>query len=596
MAKASIGPRLMVDGEEQYRAEIKQIIEQAKTLDAQMAAVTASFDKNTTAEEKAAKTSEILAKQTETAQKRVDLLRDMVDKATAATGENSEATMKWKQALYGAEEQLGKMHQQSEEAADSVEDVGDAMEDSKEQSVKLGDQVSDLAGKLGIQLPDGAKKALDGFDGLSAGAVAKLGMITAAATAVIEIVKQLNQITDEAATRADDLLTQSVTTGLSTDMLQQIQYAAPYIDVEASVITGAMAKITQSAYTANQQFADHAEKTREAAAQGKEYEGALGGVALAYQQLGVSVTDSNGELRSNQDIFWDVLEALSQVTNETERDALAQQLLGKGARELAPLIQNLDEAQRLYNEAREEGFVMSKQDLERLGAVDDAHNKLTQTIEKNKNMIAVQWAPANQAAYESLAKLTDGAGKALIDSKLIENGAKLVQTGLGLFDAVMDLVGAGAKLIDSLPAWINPITQVKNAMYGLAVVAATVADTVNLITGIVTFDWNKAGTALGLNIDRGQMSNLQQLKYSGSEYVRYNAGGTDFFQGGGTWVGEAGPEYVQLPRGSRIYSNEQSRALMAGGDTVYNITVQNVEELDEIIEWYQSRRIRERMG
>ncbi len=596
MAKASIGPRLMVDGEEQYRAEIKQIIEQAKTLDAQMAAVTASFDKNTTAEEKAAKTSEILAKQTETAQKRVDLLRDMVDKATAATGENSEATMKWKQALYGAEEQLGKMHQQSEEAADSVEDVGDAMEDSKEQSVKLGDQVSDLAGKLGIQLPDGAKKALDGFDGLSAGAVAKLGMITAAATAVIEIVKQLNQITDEAATRADDLLTQSVTTGLSTDMLQQIQYAAPYIDVEASVITGAMAKITQSAYTANQQFADHAEKTREAAAQGKEYEGALGGVALAYQQLGVSVTDSNGELRSNQDIFWDVLEALSQVTNETERDALAQQLLGKGARELAPLIQNLDEAQRLYNEAREEGFVMSKQDLERLGAVDDAHNKLTQTIEKNKNMIAVQWAPANQAAYESLAKLTDGAGKALIDSKLIENGAKLVQTGLGLFDAVMDLVGAGAKLIDSLPAWINPITQVKNAMYGLSVVAATVADTVNLITGIVTFDWNKAGTALGLNIDRGQMSNLQQLKYSGSEYVRYNAGGTDFFQGGGTWVGEAGPEYVQLPRGSRIYSNEQSRALMAGGDTVYNITVQNVEELDEIIEWYQSRRIRERMG
>lgn len=596
MAKASIGPRLQVDGEEQYRAEIKQIIEQAKTLDAQMAAVTASFDKNTTAEEKAAKTSEILAKQTETAQKRVDLLRDMVNKATAATGENSEQTLKWKQALYGAEEQLGKLHQQSEEAADSVEDVGEAMDDGKQQAGTLGDQVSDLAGKLGLQLPDGAKKALDGFDGLSAGAVAKLGMITAAATAVIETVKKLNQLTDEAATRADDLLTQSVTTGLSTDMLQQIQYAAPYIDVEASTITDAMGKVTKSAYTAREQLVDYAEKSVKAAEQGKTFESELGAMAEAYDRLGLSVTDRNGELRSNQEIFWDVLEALSQVTNETERDALAQQVLGKSARELNPLIQNLDKAQRLYNEALEEGFVQSEQDLERLGAVDDAHNKLTQTIERNKNMIAVQWAPANQAAYESLAKLTDGAGKALVDSKLIENGAKLVQTGAGLFTAVMDLVGAGAKLIDSLPAWINPITQVNNAMYGLAVTAATVADTVNLITGIVTFDWNKAGTALGWNIDRGQMSNLQQLKYSGSEYVRYNAAGTDFFQGGGTWVGEAGPEYVQLPRGSRIYSNEQSRALMAGGDTVYNITVQNVEELDEIIDWYQSRRIRERMG
>lgn len=158
MAKASIGPRLMVDGEEQYRAEIKQIIEQAKTLDAQMAAVTASFDKNTTAEEKAAKTSEILSKQMQTAQRRVDLLRDMVDKATVATGENSEQTLKWKQAIYGAEEQLGKLRQQSEEAADSVEDVGEAMDDGGQQAGTLGDQVNDLAGKLGIQLPDGAKK------------------------------------------------------------------------------------------------------------------------------------------------------------------------------------------------------------------------------------------------------------------------------------------------------------------------------------------------------------------------------------------------------------------------------------------------------
>lgn len=598
MPQASLGPRLHLDGEEEYRAEIKQIIEQAKTLDAQMAAVTASFDKNTTAEEKAAKTSEILAKQTETAQKRVNLLRDMVDKAAAATGENSEATMKWKQALYGAEEQLGKLRQQSKEAADSVEDVSEAMEDSGQQTGTLGDQVSDLAGKLGIQLPDGAKKALNGFDGLSTGAVAKLGAITAAATAVIETVKKLNTITDEAATKADDLLTQSMTTGLSTDMLQQIQYAAPYIDVEASTITSAMSKITQSAYNANQQFADHAEKTREAAAQGKEYEGALGSVASAYDQLGVSVTDSNGELRSNQAIFWDVLEALSQVTNETERDALAQQLLGKGARELAPLMQNLDEAQRLYNEAVEEGFVLNKQDLERLGAVDDAHNKLTQTIERNKDMIAVQWAPANQAAYETLTKLTDGAGKALTDSKLIENGALLVDGALGLFDAVMDLVGAGGKLLDSLPGWLNPINMVNDAMKALAYTFAWAADAAELLVGIMPWNWGSgiATTAMGLNASKGQYSNIQKIMYSGSEYVRYNAGGTDFFQGGGTWVGEAGPEYVQLPRGSRIYSNEQSRALMAGGDTVYNITVANVEELDEIIDWYQSRRIRERMG
>lgn len=724
MPSTSLGPRLHIDGEEEYRSKIKQIIEQAKTLDAQMAAVTASFDKNTTAEEKASKTSEIIAQQIQKSEERVALLRDMVDKATKATGENSEATLKWKQALYAAEEQKAKNVQKAEalktaveeeikaieeesndlktideqiesldlnnkaleaslralneqwkgeadkkqllieqnkiyaEQADglkdkvyrlydslaavenefgknsdeakklqieiantsaevykcenaisannkALDDMSETMEDTTQQGATLGDQVQSIADKLGIKLPDGAKKALDGFDGLSTRAVAKLGAIAAAATAAIETVKKLKTITDEAAHEADDLLTQSSTSGLSTDMLQQIQYAAPYVDVEASTITSALTKIISSMDTARDQTAAYTDKVREAAAQGKEYEGELGAVAAAFQTLGVSVTDSNGELRDNNDVLFDVLASLNEVGNASEREALAQQLLGKGARELNPLIQNLDEAQRLYNEAIEEGYVLSKADLERLGAVDDAHNKLTQTIERNKNMIAVQWAPANQAAYEAMAKLADGAGKALIDSKLIENGGKLVEAGAGLFTAVMDVVGAGAKLIDSLPGWLNPINLVKDAMYGLSVVSATVADSINLITGIVTLDRDKVGTALGLNQSKGIYSNLQKLEYSQPGYVdytkpgpipTYNAAGTDFFQGGGTWVGEAGPEYVQLPRGSRIYSNQQSRELLSGGDTIYNITVANVEELDEIIDWYETRRIRERMG
>jgi len=51
----------------------------------------------------------------------------------------------------------------------------------------------------------------------------------------------------------------------------------------------------------------------------------------------------------------------------------------------------------------------------------------------------------------------------------------------------------------------------------------------------------------------------------------FNASGTSYWQGGPTWVGEEGPELVTLPRGTRIYSNDESMA-MAGGVTV-NISV-----------------------
>ena len=47
-----------------------------------------------------------------------------------------------------------------------------------------------------------------------------------------------------------------------------------------------------------------------------------------------------------------------------------------------------------------------------------------------------------------------------------------------------------------------------------------------------------------------------------------NAQGTDFWRGGLTWVGEEGPEIVNLPRGSQVFSAPQSAQMAGGGTTV----------------------------
>ena len=58
-----------------------------------------------------------------------------------------------------------------------------------------------------------------------------------------------------------------------------------------------------------------------------------------------------------------------------------------------------------------------------------------------------------------------------------------------------------------------------------------------------------------------------------------NARGTSNWRGGFTWVGEDGPEVVDLPRGSRIHpANESSR--MGGGNT-YHLHV-NADEINEV--------------
>lgn len=372
MAKTKIGPRIGVDGEAQYREQIKQIIEQAKTLDAQMGAVTASFDKNTTAEEKAAKTSGILAQQLQTAEKRVDLLRDMVEKSAAATGENSEATLKWKQALYGAEEQANKLRVQNEETTETVEHMGDAMEEGAKKGEGLGDQVDSIAGKLGIRLPEGAKKALDGMQGMSSGSVAALAKVGAGVAVAVKAIKELYETAAESARKVDDLNTRAAKTGLDASLLQQLDYAQRFLDFEN--LDSSLVKLTQNMGKAK----DGTEAQTE-----------------AFERLGVSVEGSDGELRNNWETFLDVIDALGRVENATERDTLANDIFGKGYSELKPLVDAGTDSLTAYMQKAEElGIVLDDTEREKLG-------KLADTLEDNearwdalKDKLSLAVAPA----------------------------------------------------------------------------------------------------------------------------------------------------------------------------------------------------------
>ena len=58
-----IGPKIGIDGEAQYRKEINEIIQQAKTLDAEMKALTTSYDKEADAKKKNSEVSKKAAEQ-----------------------------------------------------------------------------------------------------------------------------------------------------------------------------------------------------------------------------------------------------------------------------------------------------------------------------------------------------------------------------------------------------------------------------------------------------------------------------------------------------------------------------------------------------
>ena len=105
----------------------------------------------------------------------------------------------------------------------------------------------------------------------------------------------------------------------------------------------------------------------------------------SFGRLGISMDDLKG--KSQEEIFNMTVNALSGMTNETERAALANDLLGRSGSELAPLLnQGADAAEELRQRAHDLGLVMDEEAIQ-------AGVKLGDTMDDVKNsfgMVATQ--------------------------------------------------------------------------------------------------------------------------------------------------------------------------------------------------------------
>lgn len=606
MATRTVKARVELDGERQYKQALSELQKGNQVLSSEMKKLQAEYKGNTESTEFLTKKGELLERQLLQQKDKVQTLREALQNAAKQYGESSSKTQEWQIKLNSAEAAQYDLEH-------AIEENNKALEGEDKAMSGLGDTVGDLASKLGIQLPKGATDALNGIKGFSTGSVAALGAAVGAVTALISGVKKLHQLTLEAAADADNILTESMTTGLSTKTIQQFQYAEKLIDVSYGTITGSLTKLTQS--------------MAKASAGNEE-------LARGFADLGVSIQNSDGSLRSSEAVFYDLIDALGGMSNVTERDAAAMQLLGRSAQELNPLIiKGSGALKELGEEAEATGYVLDEWQVKKLGEVDDAYQRMQLQIDATKKEMAESFAPAAKAAMELFTGLIKTAGEALVDSGLIDGFASLVEL-LG------HLFGAGKKVSDeAVPGMGKSFNLLKEILYPVSMFLANIVDALNVLAGVaLPWNWGSgiARTALGWNYGSGSPSASQTVKmryegtygeyqaslagynaetgwYSGNyangqtdyswadnyqwkdDEDGWNAHGSSNWRGGMTWVGENGPEKVLLPSGTQILNAQDSRN--AGG-TVFNITIpaKDIKEFNDIVRIAQSARVLARMG
>lgn len=477
----NFGLKIGLEGEKEFKKALADINSSFKVLGSEMKLVSSQFDKNDDSVEALTARNTVLNKEIEAQKQKIETLRAALENASTSFGETDRRTQNWQVQLNNAQAALNGMERELKENNDALDQAAKELDDAEDKADEFGDEIEDA----GEQSEDaGGKFEKLGTVCKAAGAVVAASF-AAVSAAAIAAGKALIDMSREGAAYADDVLTTSTQTGIATDKLQEYMYAAELVDVSTDTLTKSMAK------------------------QIKSMKGVQDGTKLsveAYDKLGISVLNADGSMRDSDTVYWEVIDALGKMENETERDALAMQILGKSAQELNPLIEaGAGRMKELGDQAQAAGYVLGDDMLNAYGALDDNLQYLSVNAQSAKNALGTVLLPVLTELSGTGASLLGEFAKGIADANGDIGVMSDVISGIlpKALDAIMEyipellevagsIIGALAEaIVDNLPTIVETATEIVfSLLSGLIEALPQIAEgalqlVMALVTGIV---------------------------------------------------------------------------------------------------------------
>ena len=355
--------------------------------------------------------------------------------------------------------------------------------------------------------------------------------------AVAQTIQKVSQASTEYAQTVSEL---SMQMGLSTESVQALDYIATQTGTD-------IGQVSQSITSLQNAMASAASGTAE--------------TTRLFRQLDVAVLDSNGDMRDSTQVFFDVIGKLNEMTNSTERAQTATKLFGESAKNLNGMIESgTSGIQQMIQEFQTLGISISDEDIQSLVEAQKSVEEMKKAFLTAAAEIMATFAPAITAITDFLTKLSPETKQVIMVVAALAvtfTGLSLAISAVGMIYTTM--IGVAGAATAAFTAQAAPILLIVAALAALALAIKEVIDLYN--------QWKQATGGDGFFnflFDKGDNSG------SGGGGHSRNAHGTPYWQGGLTWVGEEGPELVEIPTGSRIYNNKQSTSI--GGNT-YNVSM-----------------------
>lgn len=462
MPKREIKTELVLQGENQFKKAMTDAANSIKVLNSEQKLAEAQFNATGDAQQYAADKARILREKIAEQQKAVEAAQAAVDKLKSqgfspASKEMQGWTRKLNYAkteLTNLETQLGRTESELGEQGTAFDQTGEKADEYNEDLKRVGDGVD-------------FRNTITAIDDMR-------GHLETVIRTTARTAKALWEMETGAGAWADELSTAAAQAGIDVETYQSWQYASRFIDTSVDTIISSRQKLLTNMSSTSEEF------------------------VKTFNELGVVTRTADGTLRDQTATFWDVVDALGRIEDETTRDVYAQRLLGRSARELNPLI---NAGSKAYEELAAEGrevAVVSQESVEALGRFDDANQKLQSQLEATQRTIQASLA-------EPFTKLSESISQILADFN------DFLQSEEGQA-ALARLSEAASGLVDSLTGEVDfnsIVSDAAGAVESLTGALSWIADHGELVTGILI---SMGGAWAGLTVAREVLMFLQLMK------------------------------------------------------------------------------------
>lgn len=389
MAEAKSGVKLGVSGVAQFKQGIKEAQSAVKTLDAQLKLNEAQFRQTGDAEEYMQGKTDLLNKQIE-AQKKVIEQTEKALEAMKNNGvkETSAAWQQMQQQLANAKTSLTNMQTDLQNVGNDADTASDNVSEMNSQLQRIGEGVT--------------------FQNVTKGIDSITTKLENAAKKAISFGKQIVNLTLDAGQWADELITDSKVYGMTPEELQRARKTSQIIDTTVEAIVSAKKKMNKGLGSGSDE------------------------VMGTFAAFGLDPAT----LATTEDKFWAIGDAIYHMTDAEEQEVYAQRVFGRSWAELNPLF---EAGREEYEKTNAAWSVVSDENLEKLGKMDDEYQRLQSEWESFQMTVLSTLAEALTPILETLTGLLQQLNEYLSSEEGQQMLEEMGQAIKGLFEDITNI-------------------------------------------------------------------------------------------------------------------------------------------------------------